>query len=579
MLGVCERQSGSFEAAVDLLRHALLLDPRCAPALSELGLALEALQRHDEALACFDRLINLKPDFIEAHYNRGNVLLASGRLEQAVASFDDMIRLDPNHVSAWNNRGNALSRLDKLEQAVASYDKALSLKPKHVSALVNRGSVLLKRADVEAAIASYDRSLAVKPDDENTLSNRIFALDFLARSDFASHQAARSQWWDRIGAKIAAERVVQHDNDFNPDKRITLGYVSADFRRHSAAYIFRPVLQCHDRSCFEVICYNNTVAEDDVTFAFRNLANRWRDIQQWSDDQLAECIRTDKVDILIDLSGHTGGNRLRVFALKPAPVQVTAWGHATGTGLPTIDYLFADPVLIPPEVRPLFAEQIYDLPCVIAIEPPSAEFRSSQPPVVNNGFLTFGVFNRVSKISDAAIATWSGIMHSLSSAQLLIKDHTLSDSSVQNLLREKFACHGVAPDRLRLIGATSREQHLAAYGQVDMCLDPFPHGGGVSTWEALHMGVPVVAKLGNTMPERLSGAILSAIGLTDWVADDDDEYVEIALRAEPDQLSMLRRELPDIIASRCGPVPYTRAVENAFRAMWRKCCEAKEALV
>jgi predicted O-linked N-acetylglucosamine transferase (SPINDLY family) len=223
---------------------------------------------------------------------------------------------------------------------------------------------------------------------------------------------------------------------------------------------------------------------------------------QWPDDQLVNCIRADKVDILIDLSGHAEGNRLRVFAQKPAPIQVTAWGYANGTGLPTIDYLFSDPVMIPSGVRHLFAEQVYDLPCAIAMEPTRAELRSSEPPVVSNGYLTYGFLNRVSKISAAAIGLWARILQSDSTSRLLIKDYQIDDAAIRSRLLEKFANHGIAPDRICLMGSTSREEHLAAYRQVDICLDPFPHGGGISTWESLHMGVPVVAKLGNGATSR-----------------------------------------------------------------------------
>ena len=708
MLGLCEHQSGHHDAAVRLLKRALLLDPQSAAAHSDLGMALKALQRQAEAMACFDRAIALKPDFADACYNKSNLLMELGRFAEAVAGFDMTISINPDHVSAWNNRGNALLPLGQCEQAIASYSRALTLKPTHVGAMINRGTThlqlkqeqqavndfdraltldpdetvgwtnrgealrvlrrmeeasascdkalsinpnhapawlvracimtdfgletealdacmraleinpnfsealtklgeclarqgdveaavscfdraleikaddeitltklgecLARQNDAEAAVSCFDRALAIKPDEEITLSSRIFAMDFVPSGDFTSHQAARSLWWDRIGAKIAAEHPPQHHNEFNPNRRIVLGYVSADFRRHSAAYAFRPVLQNHDRSQFEVICYSCAPVEDTVTASFQQLADRWRDVGLWSDDQLADCIRSDKVDILIDLSGHTDGNRLRAFARKPAPIQVTAWGHATGTGLPTIDYLFSDPVLVPAEVRHLFAEQVYDLPCATIIEPPPAEFRCCEPPVTSNGYLTYGVFNRVSKISDAAIAVWARILRSDLTARLMIKDFGIDIDAIRSMLLDKFASHGIAQDRLQLIGSTSRDDHLAAYRQVDICLDPFPQGGGASTWEALYMGVPVVAKIGNAIPRRLGGAILSAIGMTDWVATDDDQYIDIALRSTPERLRTLRRELPDRINTRCGPAAYTRAVEAAYQAMWKKRC-------
>jgi predicted O-linked N-acetylglucosamine transferase (SPINDLY family) len=253
---------------------------------------------------------------------------------------------------------------------------------------------------------------------------------------------------------------------------------------------------------------------------------------------------------------------------------VTAWGHATGTGLPTIDYLFSDPVSIPEDVRDLFAEQIHDLPCAIIIEPPGAKLRCSEPAVTSNGYLTYGVFNRVSKFSHAAIGLWARILQSDLTSRLLIKDRTIDDAGIRRMLLERFAFHGIAPDRVRLLGSTSREEHLASYRQVDVCLDPFPHGGGVSTWEALHMGVPVVAKLGNGMAERVAGAILSAIGMPDWVAADDDRYVEIALRPTPEPLREIRHELPDLIGRSCSPAAYTSAVEDAYGTMWRKYCGA-----
>ena len=674
MLAVCEHQNGNFEAALRLLKRALLIDPQLAAAHSNLGAVLQAMQRHDEALASFDKSIALQSDFADAHYNRGSLLLELGSFDEAIISLDQALAISPNHANALNNQGQALHGLGNFTEAIASFTAALKLSPTHTEALVNRGCALveLRRVDeaiadfslslaiaperaaawanrgealrflgrlnealadsdralatnpmlpeawigrssilmqmekvtdalaacqralaispasakalgqlgrchsllgdTEATIACFDRALAIKPDDGTVLSNRIFALDFSENGDFGLHQEARSQWWRRIGSKIAAEQPVHHENDRDPRRRIVLGYVSADFGHHSAAHSFRPVLLHHDKSKFEVICYSSSPTDDEVTASFRNAADRWRDVLQWSDERLAQCIRADKVDILIDLSGHTEGSRLRTFARKPAPIQVTAWGHATGTGLPTVDYILSDPVAIPAEVRHLYAERIQDLPCAIIIEPPPAGLHSSEPPVTSNGYLTYGVFNRVSKLSNAAIAVWARILQSDGRSRLLIKHQLIDDASIRSMLLEKFAFHGIAPDRISLMGSTSREQHLAAYRQVDICLDPFPHGGGVSTWETLYMGVPVVAKLGNGVTSRVGGAILSAIGMTDWVATDDDQYVAIALRSTPDSLRKIRHELPDLIDRRCGPAAYTREVEAAYRMMWEKWC-------
>lgn len=594
-----------FAEALAGFDTAIAIDPHHVSALLAKGHALHELGRFADAIACYDEILTVKPTHVPAFINRGAAFKDLRQSERAIAEFDLALAIDPSHTVGWMNRGETLLILGRLDEARASFDRALSINSELPIAWLGRANILMlsgqvtealaacQRAlaiepgsakaltqigqchalqgDAEAAVSCFDRALAIKPDDEIALSNSIYSRDFSGDGDFARHQAARSEWWHQIGSKIAAEPALQHDNDRDPARRIVLGYVSAEFRHRSAAYSFRPVLENHDKTRFEVICYSGTPTEDTVTASFRQAADRWRNVLQWSDDQLVDCIRADKVDILIDLSGHTDGNRLRTFARKPAPIQVSAWGHAAGTGLPTIDYLFSDPVLVPSEVRGLFAEQVYDLPCAITIEPPPAELRSTEPPVMSNGYVTYGVFNRVSKLSNAVIGVWALILQADVTSRLLFK-HYIDDPAIRTMLLEKFASHGIAPDRISLMGSSTREEHLATYRLVDICLDPFPHGGGVSTWETLHMGVPVVTKLGHGITSRVGGAILSAIGLADWVAADDGQYVEIALRSTPDRLGAIRHELPGLIDRRCSPAAYTRAVEQAYRTMWEKRC-------
>lgn len=597
---------GRFPEAIASFDNAMGLDPHHVNALTCKGHALHELGRFAEAITCYDRILTVNPAHVPSLINRGAAFKDSRQVERAIAEFDLALAIDPDNSTAWFNRGEALLVLNRLDQALASFDNVLSIDPEFAQAWLGRANILMLtkkvteslaachraleiepncakaltqlgighslQGDTETALTYFDRALAIKPDLEYALSGRIFIGDFKDDGDFALHQASRSGWWHQIGSKVATNCPPQHKNDRDPTRRIVLGYVSAEFRQRSAAFTYRPVLENHDRTRYEVVCYSGTPTEDAVTESFRRVADRWRNVLQWSDDQLVECIQADKIDILIDLSGHADGNRLRTFARKPAPIQVSAWGHANGTGLPTIDYLFSDPVMVPPEARHLFAEQVYDLPCAIIMEPPRTELRSSEPPVVSNGYVTYGVFNRISKISVAAIGLWARILRSDITSRLLIKDYQLDDAGIRRILLEKFASHGIAPDRICLMGSTSREEHLATYRQVDICLDPFPHGGGVSTWEPLHMGVPVVAKLGNGGTSRVGGAILSATGMTDWVAGNDDQYVEIALRSSPEHLKIIRHELPNLIDRRCSPVAYTRAVEEAYRTMWAKYC-------
>lgn len=605
-LGIALKAQRKYADALPCFDHAIALDPSFANAHYNRGNLLIELKRFDEAIAAYDRAITIDPRHLHARKSRGDALYGLARFADAVASYDQALAIAPNDAGAWTNRGEGLRALERLDDALASADRALSInpaiaqawllragtlmmqgrvtdseasclraltiKPDYAKALTLLGQCHLHHANADAAVSCFERSLAITPDDETTLSNRIFALDFSRNGDFAAHHAARSEWWNRIGSRISARHPAQCENDRDPARRLVLGYVSAEFKDRSSAFVVRPVLENHDKTQFEVVCYSCAPSEDAVTDSFRQVADRWRNASQWSDDQLQACIRADKVDILIDLSGHSGGNRLRLFARKPAPIQVTAWGHATGTGLPTIDYLFSDPLVLPAEVRHLVTEQVCDLPCAIITAPPPARLRREEPPVVSNGYVTYGVFNRVSRFSDAAIGTWARILRSDATARLVIKDHLIGDASIQSRLLNSFAAHGIAPDRISLLGSTCHEDHLAAYGRVDIGLDPFPYGGGVSTWEALHMGVPVVTKLGNGISTRVGGSILSAVGLPDWIATDDDHYADIALRSNPDRLRTIRHELPDLISRRCSPAAYARAVEASYRTMWQKYC-------
>jgi predicted O-linked N-acetylglucosamine transferase (SPINDLY family) len=565
-----------FEEAVERYEKALAVRPAYAEACSNRANALFHLRRYDEALASCDKALALKPNDADALTNRGNALTALRRYDEALANYDRSLALNPRLSTAWVGRGNALLPLDRHGDALVAYQNALAAQPDNINALTQLAQLHSRHGRVEEAISCYDRALAIKPDFADAISNKIFTLDFASDVGVEEQQAARKYWWRQVGAKLADRSRFVHRNDPDPARRLVLGYVSADFRRHSAAAAFRPVLQNHDRTQFEIVCYSCSLAQDERTDEFRRIADRWVDAAQLSDQTLAERVLSDKIDILIDLSGHSAGNRLGAFARKPAPVQVTAWGHATGTGLATIDYLFGDPVTIPSDVRPFFTEKLYDLPCIITTEPPPAALRPSDPPLLAKGHVTFGVFNRMSKISDEAVAVWSDILHRVPAARLLMKDGALDDETVRSGLSERFAARGVSPDRIDFLGFTPREQHLAAFSKVDICLDPFPQNGGVSTWEALHMGVPVVAKLGDVPVSRLSGAILTSIEMADWVAGSADEYAAIAAAraSSPNLLRQLRHALPATIANSASGngVLYTRAVEQAYRAMWRDYC-------
>jgi predicted O-linked N-acetylglucosamine transferase (SPINDLY family) len=567
------RELERLAEALESFDKALAIDPNYVEAINGRGVILSKLRNFDAAIASFRRALAIRPNYPEALVNRATARLDLNGLDEALSDFDRALAMAPGLAAAWVGRGYALQRSKRIAEAVACCERALSLEPASYRAHALMGHCLASLGRVDAAIAKFDDALAIKPDFDEAISLKIFALDFADSAGFVEQRDARKVWWEQVGSKLAAPPPAPHHPIGDPQRRLVLGYVSSDFRGHSAAHAFKPVLQYCDKARFEIVCYSCSPHKDGMTEEFQRIADRWRDASQWSDDRLVDQIRHDGIDILVDLSGHTDGHRLGVFARKPAPIQVHGWGHGTPPGLPTIDYVFSDPVTIPSQVRALFREAIYDLPCMLTLDRLPADVSGAELPALANGFITFGVFNRISKISDPAIEVWAQILGRLPRSKLLVKDSAIDDALVRDNLLERFERYGLPSERIDLLGATSRSDHLSALNKVDICLDPFPQNGGVSTWEALQMGVPVVAKLGNTLSSRLAGAILSAVEMQDWVAENVEHYIEIAVAraSRVAELAILRRELPGrIAASPAGnPEAYAGEVGKAYCSMWQ----------
>ncbi|MBR0725366.1 tetratricopeptide repeat protein [Bradyrhizobium manausense] len=674
LLGLCAFATQNLEAARQILKQAVTVDPRSAQAFSDLGATHFALGQYEDARTYLEKAIALKPSFPMALANLGNALLHLNCVEQAIECYDRAIKLKPDYVDALCNRGLAELALQQFDRARQSFERTLLFQPRHVEALVgkglvnielknydtaksaletalairpgsakilaNRGRVNLELSRLDQAAADFDAALAISPKlevalqgkaqvslnmgntaqailacttlleenprsaiamallsacfanqgeiasaielldaalaiapDAGLIGRKIFFLDFLADADFAVQQAARKHWWDAIGTKLPQRTLAPRSLD--PDRQIVIGYVSAEFWYHSAAFALLPVLRHHDRAKFKIVCYACSSTQDEVTASFKQMADVWVDAWQLSDDQLADRIQADNVDILIDVSGHTTGNRLSVFARKPAPIQVTAFGHASGTGLQTMDYVLADPVFVPETARHLLAEKVYDLPCLNTLDP-ILDVPPSELPMLRNGRVTFGVFNRINKISDEAIRVWSKLMREVAGSRIILKHTLLDDPLVRERLLARFVAHGIGEADITCLGMTPRHEHLRAFAQVDISLDPFPQNGGISTWESLYAGVPVIAKLGNASSSRAGASIVAAVGLKDWVAEDDDGYAAIACKfaAQPDYLAKLRAELPtQISASPAGNVEiYAGRVDAGYRQFWRDYC-------
>jgi protein O-GlcNAc transferase len=577
-LGLLKR----LDEALASYDRAIALKPDYAEALNNRGVALRELKRLDEALASYDRAIALKPDYADAFNNRGVALRELRRLDEALASYDRAIALKPDSAEAFTNRGVALTELRRPDEALASYDRAIALKPDYADAFNNRGTALLDQSSIDEAIICYKRALAIKADEPSFHSNLIFALNFDLAATTVGHQAERARW-DRQHAQQFSAVICPHANDPDPDRLLRIGYVSSHFCHQAATYAFGGVLLSHDPKLFEVACYSDTLQEDDFTARLRERVGKWRRTAGLSDDALADQIRADGIDILVDLVGHMRGHRLLVFARKPAPVQVTAWGEPTGTGLSVMDYLLADPVLVPATERALLIERVVDLPNFLGYWLPDPLPEAGALPALGRGYVTFGSFNRLAKIQDPVLRIWGSILRALPQAHLVLKTPVVADSHRRARLGAILAEEGVTAERVKLLGPTNRTGHFIAYQDIDIALDPFPHGGGMTTLDAMWMGVPVVTWSGRTISSRLAAASLTALGMTDFIAPDLDTYVEVAIAkaTDVDALSRLRGTLRQRVADSSfgDPARYAGAVEAAYRQMWRCWCAKRTGKV
>jgi predicted O-linked N-acetylglucosamine transferase (SPINDLY family) len=331
---------------------------------------------------------------------------------------------------------------------------------------------------------------------------------------------------------------------------------------------------------FEVLAYSNSIKEDEQTRLFQKSVTRWKIIAGLSDDEVANLVRQDEIDILIDLSGHSAGNRLLMFARKPAPIQITAWGYIGGTGMNSMDVFFADPVVVPPVEKSLYVEEVRYLPSVIGAFFPQAFPAVNHLPGLLSDGITFGSFNRLVKISDDAYGAWAEILRAIPRSRLILKTAELDDGSVRERVLENFTKAGVAADRVIMQGKTCWYEHMQTFNQIDLSLDPFPHGGGVTALEGLMMGVPMITMRWPTLVGRLSASIMTTLGLTDWIAETRDEYVKLAIQKASDvqSLASLRDLLRKIFTSSVvgDPVAYARAVEQEYRELWREWCLSVE---
>lgn len=569
-LGVIAHQRGDNERAADLIGRSIALKSDCFKSHNNLGLALKALGKPQKAMASFRAAIALAPDDARSRYNLGVALAEQERWADAAASLREAIAFERRFAEAHFYLALALRRQDRPDEAVESYRNAIAAKPDFAEAHVNLGTLLKRRGHLDEAIGSFRRALAIKPDFADARSKLLLALNYSADATQAEIERESLAWGDAVSrAKPAPAGFA---NEPSPDRRIKVGYVSPDMREHSVAYFLEPLLVAHDPGAVETFCYAGVAKPDATTRRIEAHADHWRDTTGLDDDSLAALIRRDGIDILVDLAGHTQDSRLAAFAGRPAPVQVSWLGYPNTTGLRAMDYRFVDAITDP-------ADEGVETPVRLAngflCYRPSDEAPAPSPSPGGAGAVTFGSFNNAVKMSKGCIELWSRVLLETPGSSLLLKSGTFADPSARETVARGFSGCGIEADRLRMRPARmSVREHLAHYGEVDVCLDPLPYNGTTTTCEALWMGVPVVTLRGDHHRSRVGASILSRIGMGDCVAATADGYVSAAagLARDRSRRDELRRTLRGKMAPLCDAETFARDMEAAMRTIWTRWC-------
>lgn len=539
-LGVDAHSGGRFPEAEQKYRQALRLDPRHAIAQQNLAIVFAQTNRINDALLAIQRAGMTDPKFPIIPRNSAMMNLQADRIGEALASARKAVEMQPD-VGSWMGLALILATAGLPAEAIPLYNKILDVEPAHPAAGPNACFV-------------------------QTLTDATPA-DLLKQ---------RRRWYE---ANRFKGMVQLHDNDRSLDRPLRVGYVSGDFKSHSAAFIFRNVLLNHT-SAVETFLYSSLPVDplaDATTKAFQDKVGdeHWRYISDMKDEDADRLIRRDRIDILVDLAGHTSGGRLALFTRKPAPIQITAWGFAHGTGIPEIDYFFADPVAVPEVEREHYAEKIWDLPCIVTLQPPTAYNlqASSRAPIHANGIFTFGSYSRFEKLSDECLTAFAEILRRVPDSRLQLKDRAFDRP--YSIDRVMSFMPDADPSRVLFSMATDHEAHLRAYCQADLMLDTFPHSAGAVSLEVAYMSVPILTRYGTQPAGRTTSSLLTCMGRTNWIARSNQEYVEMAVdlatnrqQELADARKTLRQELLD-----CPAVKnYHIAVENAFRSMWKHWC-------
>lgn len=570
-LGNIRMEQSRFTEAEGMYRRAITLKPDYAEAYLNLGNAFMQQGRLTDAEESYRKALVIKPDSLDLHVNLGVILQEQGRLTEAEALYHRALEIKPYSAEAHNNLGNTLQKLGRLSDSEVSYRRALEAMPDYADAHNNLGNTLKELGRINEAEVCYRRALEIKPDYEDAFGNLLFTLNYHPDRSGEEIFAAYREYDDRFCLPHHKTWRV-HQNQRDGTRRLKVGYVSPDFRKHSVRHFLEPLLSHHDKRVVEVYAYAEVAQEDAVTARYKSYVDHWICTIGLSDEALAKRIRADGIDILVDLAGHTAKNRLGVFARKPAPVSLSWLGYGYTTGLTAIDYLLTDATSTPEGSEGLFSETLWRLATSGYVYRPADDMGEvSSLPAATRGYVTFGTLTRAVRINHRTIRVWAEILKRVNGARLVVDSKNFQDAAMQAELAEKFAAHGIGRERL-VLGYHSPPWDVLR--GLDIGLDCFPHNSGTTLFETLYMGVPFVTLAGRPSVGRLGSAILKGVVHPEWIAQSEHEYIEkaVTLAADLPKLAELRSGLRQEMEN--SPLMDERGfackVESAYREMFSK---------
>ena len=569
-----QMEQGKFQDAGQNLQKAIAIAPDYADAHGTMGLLLMSLGQLSAAENSMRQVLRIRPDDAIAYDNLGSISYLQGHFKDAIVNLKRAVEIAPGLFNAHNNLASSYKRDGQLQEAENSYRRALSLDSSNPTAHNNLALVFADQGRIADAVYAYQKALELNPDFTEAHSNLLFALnyhpDLSSKEIYATYQAYDQQFTAALKSTWRS-----FDNERSPGRKLRIAYVSPDFCNHSVKYFLEPLMAQHDKSQFEVYAYAQLNWEDEVTARYKKYADHWIPSILLSDHELAERIRADHIDIVIDVAGHTGHNRLQAFARKPAPVSISWLGFGYTTGIPAIDYLIMDDISVPAGSEELFAERPWRLPTPFHVyRPPEDTGPVSDLPALQNGYITFATFSRAIRLNDQLIKVWASILQKMEGAKLVINSGNFREPFMQERYLEKFAAHGIDSTRLEIACHTPPWDSLR---KVDIVLDCFPHNSGTTLFESLYMGIPYITLASRPSMGLLGSSILHGLGHPEWIAKTEDEYIEKALAMARDlpQLSKLRMNLRQEMQS--GPLMdeagFARKMEAAYRSMWQDWCK------